>query len=278
MKSDGQIKKACDAVSLYSGNVMHARLKPILHRFKYAMSSILIDIDRLEEADQQSKIFSVNKPNILSFRQKDFGPKDGSALRPYVDELMAEAALPPAQSVLLMCYPRVFGYGFNPISVYYCFGPLQEPVCMIYEVRNTFGESHSYVEPITSDQLTESGIRQETRKQFYVSPFLDMEMRYRFRVSPPGAKLAFRILETDASGPILAASFFGKKRPFTSYNLAKTVLQTMGLTWKVIVGIHYEALKLWLKGLKIRPRLAHKMSHSLPERNTEDKRSRRELV
>lgn len=262
---DMDIDDDYEPVRLYSGKVMHARLKPVLHRFSYGMSSLLIDIDRLEEADEKSVIFSVNKPNLVSFQQKDFGPKDGSPLRPYIDRLMAEAQLPPAQSVHLMCYPRVFGYGFNPISVYFCFETEKRLTCMIYEVRNTFGESHTYVEPVRPDQLTKASLRQETRKQFYVSPFMDMEMRYHFRVKPPVNEISFRILETDAKGPILAASFFGKRLPFSTASLLKTIGQTCGLTWKVTAGIHYEAAILWFKGLKIRPRLKHRLSHSLPE-------------
>ncbi|MGB7285920.1 MAG: DUF1365 domain-containing protein [Salaquimonas sp.] len=267
-----------DALSLYSGSVMHARMKPVFHRFSYSMSCILIDIDQLESANQLSPIFSTNSSNLISFHEKDFGPKDGSALRPHIDGLMAEAILPPAKRILLMCYPRVLGYAFNPISVYYCYDTGDALTCLIYEVRNTFGESHSYIEPVKPRQKSPAGIRQEAPKQFYVSPFIDMDMRYRFRVKPPGDDLAFRILETDELGPMLAASFFGRKEPVTTSNLFKAVAKSLGISFKVVTGIHYEALKLWLKGMKIRPRLAHKLSHSLPEEKEEPVNAERKTV
>lgn len=252
-------------VKIYRGNVMHARMKPVSHRFNYSMASILIDIDRLAEANQLSAIFSVNKSNLVSFFEKDFGPRDGSPLRPHVDALMLEAGLPPSARIRLLCYPRVLGYGFNPISVYFC-GDLNGALeCMIYEVKNTFGEAHTYIEPVCSGQVSPAGLRQEARKQFYVSPFLDMGMTYLFRVKPPSDTVALRILEVDANGPILAASFFGKISKFSTGSLAKIIIAYFGMTWKVIGGIHYEALRLWLKGMKIRPRLAHKLSHSLPD-------------
>ncbi len=254
-----------EAVTFYKGSVMHARLKPVLHRFSYSMATILIDLDRLKEAAQASRFFSVNRPNVASFHEKDFGLRDGTSLRSHIDGLMAEAGLEPAAKIRLLCYPRVLGYGFNPISVYFCDAKNGNLICMIYEVKNTFGESHTYVEPIVPGQSSPAGIRQQARKTFYVSPFLDMEMEYRFRVKPPSDTVALRILETDGNGPILAASFFGSKVQFSTSNLLKVVVSYLGLSWKVIAGIHFEALSLWLKGLKIRPRLAHNLSHSLPE-------------
>lgn len=244
---------------------MHARLKPVLHRFTYKMSSILIDIDRLTDADQQNRFFSVNKLNLVSFQTKDFGPRDGTNLRLYIDGLTEKAGLPRAENVHLLCYPRVLGYGFNPISVYFCRDKSAVIVCVIYEVRNTFGEMHTYVQPVTLGQNNGASIRQEADKEFYVSPFLDMNMRYFFRVKGPDEEIALRILEKDKDGPILSATFYGKREPANSSSFIKAVLQTFGLTWKVTAGIHYEALKLWIKGLKIRPRMAHNLSHSFPD-------------
>jgi DUF1365 family protein len=255
-----------DPVTLYNGKVMHARMKPVLHRFNYKMSSILVDLDRLDEADRQCAVFSVNKFNLVSFQSRDFGPKDGSDLRSYVDSLTDKAGLIRADSVKLLCYPRVFGYGFNPISVYFCRDETSRMTCVIYEVRNTFGEMHTYVQPVQAKQQSVAGIRQEANKEFYVSPFMDMQMRYFFRVSGPDDKIALRILEKDNEGPILAATFFGEKSNANSMSFAKAIMQTLGLTWKVTAGIHYEALKLWIKGLKIRPRIAHNLSHSFPDR------------
>jgi len=257
------------ALTLYRGKVMHARMRPLSHRFTYSIASILIDLDRLEEAGRQSWLFSVNKWNLVSFQEADFGPRDGSNLRQYCDSLLAEAGIDPPYQVQLLCYPRVLGYGFNPISVYFCTnltaGGETVPVALIYEVRNTFGEYHTYVQPIETGQLSPSGIRQEADKLLYVSPFLGMDMHYKFRVKCPGDDVSIRILETNRGEPVLSATFFGRKIDANSVSIGKTVLQTLGLTWKVTAGIHFEALKLWIKGLKIQPRNPHRWSHSFPD-------------
>lgn len=243
---------------------MHARLKPVDHRFSYKMAALLIDIDKLEEVGKACSLFSVGRFNLLSFYPKDHGSRDGSNLRIQVEKLLEEAGLPSPVRIRLLCYPRVLGYTFNPLSVYFCEDEFGDCVALIYEVKNTFGEQHTYVQPVSPGQKTAAGIRQTARKCFYVSPFLDMEMEYRFRIKPPEDTIALRILESDGDGPILAATFFGRKLPLNSRAIVQTVLQTFGIAWKVIAGIHWEALRLWLKGLKVRPRRPHEKTHSLP--------------
>lgn len=244
------------ALSLYRGKVMHARLAPVGHRFSYSVASILIDLDRLDEADRASPIFSVNSRNLIAFREKDHGPRDGSSLRAHCDGLLAQAGVGRPQRILLLCYPTVAGYTFNPLSVYFCLDAQGATVALIYQVHNTFGESHTYVHPVVEGQASEAGIRQAQSKQFYVSPFMEAEAEYRFRIRPPDAEVALRILETRAGKPVLSAAFHGRKRPASTAELALAVLQTLGIPWKVTAGIHLEALRLWLKGLKIQPRPA----------------------
>lgn len=254
------------AACLYSGKVMHARLKPVAHRFSYRMAATLIDIDRLPEAANQSPLFSVDRFNLVSFHQADFGKRDCRPLRHHIEELLREAGLSAPAKIRLLCYPRVFGYTFNPLSVYYCTDATGALSALIYEVKNTFGEQHTYVQPVKDTDITPAGIRQEADKLFYVSPFLDMTMRYHFRLKEPGPEVSVRILETDPAGPILAATFFGHRRSLDTRNLFLALLQTCGIAWKVTAGIHFEALKLWLKGLKPRLRRPHGMTHSFPER------------
>lgn len=244
--------------SLYIGDVMHQRMKPVGHRFRYKVYSLLIDLDRLEDADRQSRLFSVNRANLVSFHESDhLRGSDAPTLRAHVDALLAEAGLPErADRVELACYPRIFGQVFNPLSVYYAYGPTGELLAMIYEVRNTFGERHTYVCRIEDGDLTAAGIRQSRAKAFYVSPFVDMEMRYHFRMNLPGERIKWRILETDASGPLLAATYNGARRALTTGSILACLLQFPLLTWKIVGGIHYEALKLWLKGMRYVPRPA----------------------
>jgi DUF1365 family protein len=178
------------AALLYPGDVMHARMKPKPHRFAYKVFCLLIDLDRLDEA-AASPLFSIGRFNLLSFRESDHGSEDRTApkghLRRHVDTLLAPTGIDAAGGrVLLLCYPRMLGFAFNPLSVYFVYAASGEPVAMIYEVRNTFGEMHTYVCPIEDGQMNEAGIRQERDKLFYVSPFMAQEMRYRFRILPPG--------------------------------------------------------------------------------------------
>lgn len=243
-----------DALSLYRGPVMHARMKPVAHRFTYQVFSILIDLDRLHEAGRLSPIFSTRRWNLLSFSQKDHGPRDGSALRPYLDRVLTKAGFARAHRVLLLCYPRILGFTFNPLSVYYCYDEHDELTALVYEVRNTFGEAHTYVAPIGDGERQADCVRQERDKIFYVSPFLDMNMRYHFRLQPPGDQLKIRILETDGQGPILAATFNGRRLPATSYHFLSLFLAMPLLTLKIVAAIHWEALRLYIKGLRIRQR------------------------
>ncbi len=243
------------AASLYPGKVMHHRMRPKVHRFAYGVFTALLDLTRLGEADRASPLFSVGRFNVLSFRPEDHGPRDGSDLAAYVAGLLAREGVDISGGrVLLLCYPRLFGFVFNPLSVYYAYDRTGLLAGIVYEVRNTFGQHHSYVAPVTAGQASEAGIRQERDKVFYVSPFMDMEQRYRFRILPPGDEVAVRILETDADGPMLAATFHGERRPMRSRTILALVGRMPLMTLKVVAGIHWEALKLWLKGIGIRPR------------------------
>ncbi|WP_244598738.1 DUF1365 domain-containing protein [Rhizobium tubonense] len=249
MKKNGPAPEA--AACLYVGEVMHQRIKPFGHRFQYKVFSLLIDLDRLSEAGRLSRLFSVNRANLVAFYEKDHAGAEGASLRSYVDKLLANVGIAvPAARVLLVCYPRILGYVFNPISIYHAYDSDSRLIAMIYEVRNTFGERHSYVCPVTDGEMTPSGLRQTCSKLFHVSPFIPMGMRYQFRMLPPGHEIRWRILETDAEGPLLAATFTGRRQAMSSRNLAGLTLRIPLLTFKIVAGIHWEALRLWVKGAR----------------------------
>jgi uncharacterized protein len=253
------------AVSLFVGKVMHARLKPVMHRFTYSVFTVLVDLDRIAEAGRLSPLFSIARWNLLSFNPFDHGAGAGS-LRAHINGLLERAGLEGPARVVLWCYPRVLGFVFNPISVYFAYDHAGQCSAVIYEVRNTFGEMHTYVAPVAPGELSEAGIRQQRDKLFYVSPFLDMPMRYHFRLKPPGDQISVRILETDCAGPILAATFHGDHKPLTSRAIAKQLMRVPFLTLKVVAGIHWEALKLWIKGARFhsRPKPPEPASYDQP--------------
>ena len=240
------------AAALYVGEVMHARLKPMGHRFSYRVMSLLIDLDRLDAADRQSALFGVNRPALYSFNEADHGARDGSSLRLYAQRRAAEHGVDlTGGRVLLLCYPRLLGFTFNPLSVYFCHRAGGELALVIYEVRNTFGDIHAYALAVQPGELSNAGLRQEQEKLFYVSPFIEMAMRYRFRVSPPQAQVKLRILETDREGTLLAATFIGTRRGLTNAALLRAFFALPLVTFKIVAAIHWEALRLWLKGARL---------------------------
>jgi DUF1365 family protein len=241
-----------EAAIIYEGSVVHARLRPFTHRFDYSVFSLLVDADRLAEVDGMSKFLSVNRANIASFRECDHVEQPGETLRGYADRLLGLAGLAPAERVLLLAYPRILGYVFNPLSVWFCYGPGGRLVAVIYAVRNTFGQRHTYVAPVGDGELGPAGLRQSRAKLFHVSPFVGMDARYNFRILPPGRTVRLRILETEQGEPMLSATFRGLARPLGTASMAACLLKFPLLTWKIIGGIHWEALKLWLKGARFR--------------------------
>jgi uncharacterized protein len=233
---------------LYRGRVMHHRIAPIRHRFVYRVFSLLVDIDRLAALDRRLRLFGHNRRNLVSFYDRDHGARDGSPLRPWVLAQLAHAGLDFAFGrILLFCFPRVWGYVFNPISIYFCYDPLGQLRAIVCEVKNTFGGQHAYVLPV--DRAAPGApSRHGTAKEFYVSPFIEMAARYQFRVTPPGERVAIMISQWGEEGSRLVASLRGTRHPLSDRALAWAALLDPLMTLKVTVGIHFEAFVLWLKG------------------------------
>ena len=260
------------AASLYIGDVMHARMKPVAHRFTYRVFSMLLDTDRLDDAGAQSPFFSIGKFNLVSFNPADHGPRDGSSLGDYARDILAKAGVDTAGArVMILAYPRILGYSFNPLTTFFVYGRDHALLGVLYEVRNTFGEWHTYVAPVKPGELTSAGLRQERDKIFYVSPFNGLAMRYLFRLKPPSESLTLRILETDEEGPILAATFAGARADLTTRTLLGTCLSLPLMTLKVILGIHWEALRLYIKGMRLVPRPKPPEALSFGDRLAEDR-------
>lgn len=237
--------------ALYKGTVTHKRLKPVKHALSYSVFNLFVDCDEISALSKKLRLFSYNRPNLISLYDKDYG--DGEDLKAYLNDL-AKRAVPDIEVARfkMLTYPRVLGYAFNPLTVYYGISAEGETCLMIYEVNNTFGQRHTYVIPA---ELRENGvIWQNCNKQFYVSPFNDVSGQYSFHVTPVEETLTLGVALRDDEGPLLNAYFRGERQPLTDKSLVAALASTGWMTIKVMMGIHWEALKLWLKGMKLQPR------------------------
>jgi DUF1365 family protein len=240
------------ASALYQGTVVHTRLRPARHRLRYRMFSLLLDLDELPALGL--RLLSHNRFNLFSFHDRDHGDGGRVPLRAQVEaHLRAAGYAPDGGAIRLLSVPRLLGYAFNPLSVYFCYRRDGSLMAILHEVNNTFGQRHSYLLPVdaTRDGMV---IHQRCAKQLYVSPFMDMALTYDFRIHPPGTRLAIAIETSDAAGPVLEAVFAGQRRPLTDAVLLRAFFAFPLLTLKIVAGIHWEALKLWRKGLRPIPR------------------------
>lgn len=235
---------------IYRGAVVHTRLRPRRHHLRYRMFMMEFDLGELDDVRQTCRLFSYNRFNLFSFFDRDHADGSAEPLRAQVERRLRQAGLSiPGGAVRLVCMPRILGYVFNPISVYYCHAADGALVAMLYEVNNTFGERHTYLIPADSADGT---IRQSCAKRLHVSPFMDMEMSYDFRLTIPGETVSLSITGRDAEGPLIATSFSGRRRAVTDGALISAFFSYPLLTLAVVAGIHWEALKLFLKGIKVR--------------------------
>lgn len=233
---------------LYACQVMHQRFFPVAYRFRYRVYSALFDIDRLETVAGTSRWFSLNRFNLFSLRTRDHGRRDGSPWRPWVEARLAEQGIDlEGGRIRLLAMPRILGYAFNPLSVWYCEHRDGRPLAVLLEVRNTFGEHHHYLLPARADDPAWP-VRGEKPKRFHVSPFIDMRPRYVFRLDEPGSHLRIAIEEFEDDARMLVASQSGEALTFSDRNLLRILFTMPWATTKVMVLIHWQALKIWLRG------------------------------
>jgi len=249
------------ASALYVGSVMHQRLRPARHRLDYRMFSLLVDLDELPALARRLRLFSLDRFNLFSLHERDYGDiaaraAAGDGLRSYVDRQLREAGLPAAAAVRLLTMPRILGYAFNPLSVYFCHDAQGAVQALIYEVNNTFGERHSYLIAVDPGERDGARIVQRCAKEFRVSPFLALDLDYVFRIEAPRpgrAALSIGVVANDRVGALVNARFDAHRRRLDDGALVRVFFSHPLLTLKVIAAIHWEALRLVVKGVRPQP-------------------------
>lgn len=240
------------AAEILFARVVHRRHRPFRYRLDHRIWALLLDLDRLDEAAAACRLLAVNRAGIVSFHVIDHGPRDGTTLRPWAEGVLAAADLAPPARIRLMAMPRVFGYVFNPISLYLCEDAAGNPTAVIYQVKNTFGDQHAYVARLAG----RAPHRHAAAKALHVSPFIGMAARYRFTLVTSGKRFALVIDEEEDGGLVLTASLAGRRVPLTDAALARALVGLPFVTVKTMAAIHWHALRLWLKGARFHRRPA----------------------
>jgi len=239
-------KNAICHSAIYEGTVFHRRGAPKAHGFRYGVYSVLIDIDELPALSQRVRGFSHNEWNIFAFYDRDHGHRDGSCLKQWCQQTLMDHRIElSTPSYRVLCFPRVFGYTFDPISVWFCYDN-ETLAALIYEVHNTFGSDHSYVVDVrgkSDDVLTH-----DRQKKLHVSPFFSTEGGYDFRIRPIDDTYHLNIRYYHDDGSLrLVADHRAKRRSLTAQNLLRLFWRKPFVTAKILAGIHWEALHLFLR-------------------------------
>jgi uncharacterized protein len=235
---------------IFAGQVVHKRLSPRSHAFTYRVFALALDVDEIDKISGALRLFGRNRRQLISFHDRDYGRGDGRTVAAHIRSTLTEAGLRDAcERIVFLCYPRLFGFAFNPLSVYFCYDRTNQLKAVVYEVSNTFRERTSYVIPV---EPTDAGrVHQVCAKEMYVSPFTPRAAQYSFHVTPPHDEVVVGVSLRDQNGPLLKTHFRGERLPLTDKSLAQMVARHPLMTAKVVGGIHFEAARLWLKGVPL---------------------------
>jgi uncharacterized protein len=233
--------------AIYVGRVVHNRAGK--HRLRYNVFMLALDVDTLDALDRRLRLFSHNRRNLIALHDCDHAERIKQPIRPQIEARLREADIDwEGGGITLLTMPRVLNYAFNPLSVYFCWRRGGDLAAIVHEVSNTFGERHFYA--MAPEAILGECVTQSCSKNFFVSPFLEMGLRYEFNILPPGeaVRVAMRVMRGEEC--VLTASFAGKRRALSDANLLCAWAGNPLMTFKVIAGIHWEALKLFLKGVR----------------------------
>jgi hypothetical protein len=236
--------------AIYEGRTTHVRRKPFEHRLQYGLFSLLVDLDELDELGRMP-FFSHNQTNLISFFDRDHGPRNGEDLRAWITAKLETAGFEGRLGrIRLLCLPRIAGYEFNPLTVWFIDDAAGDPRWILYEIHNTFGEAHSHLVEVDPGDRHEHGFR----KEFFVSPFFDVEGGYHVRISQPAERISIAITYEVDGETVFTAGLTGRRLPLTSRTLIVATIRYPLVTLKVMAAIHWEAAKLWFKGARYRKR------------------------
>jgi DUF1365 family protein len=244
------------AATLYAGRIAHIRHTPFRHRFDYRMYMLAIDLDRIDEAANKSRLFSHNKPGLISLHDKDHGFRDGRPLRAYAESALGAQGLARfGAKIIFVTMPRLLGYAFNPISFYFCHDDAGTLGAVLHQVKNTFGDQIGYLMPVLGTGI----IRQTAPKRMHVSPFFDMQGGYRFALTAPAQKFTVSIQYGAGGAKRMTATMILRAKAFTDASVLRLLAEMPFAPMKVMTAIHWQALKLFLKGAKFHnvPDFAH---------------------
>ena len=234
---------------LYVGSVQHRRYRPKEHAFRYDLFMAYLDLDEVDMLDRILWPFSVNQKNLWAFFDRDhFNGQPGST-RDKICHLLSHYGIDiTGGRIGLLTQCRLFGYVFNPISIYYCWDNNAALTATVVEVRNTFGEQHLYILDHTGKPQNNIA-HFRTTKQMHVSPFISMDGTYDFTFAPLGEQLSVGITQKQQDTRLLDAQLQGIRTPITNRNVMKLIARFPFVTFKTIAAIHWEAARLYLKGV-----------------------------
>ncbi|HEY5970752.1 MAG TPA: DUF1365 domain-containing protein [Pseudoxanthomonas sp.] len=241
--------------AVYEGTVRHRRHTPRAHAFRYRMAQLYLDLDELDRVFASRWLWSHNRRNLAEFRRDDYlGPLDMSLAEAVRLRVQQASGLRPAGSIRLLTHLRYFGHVFNPVSFYYCHGQDGALECIVAEITNTpWGERHAYVLPVDEARQHGSALHWSLQKRFHVSPFIAMERDYQWAFTAPGDDLRVHMAVLQQGRREFDATLDLQRRPLDRPSLARVLWRYPAMTAQVVAGIHWQALRLWLKRTPVHP-------------------------
>lgn len=237
---------------IVTGDVVHKRLRPRTHAMRYRVFSLLLDLDQVARVSTACRLFSSTGRNAIEFRESDHlsGGRNGPLAAEARGLFQAAGFNADDARILLLAYPRIFGFAFNPIAVFFLIAPDGGVRAAIYDVSNTFGERKSYV-AATGAPRAGTTYAHSFDKELFVSPFAASTGRYDFRLDLGPHHVTVGVMFRDGDGPLIKTHFRGVPEPLITRTASRALARLPLLTGKVVAGIHWEALKLWVKGVPL---------------------------